>query len=193
MTSLQQLLAFLGTSLGLSLAVFRRYYMPKTSVVTKTTPMTQNAPTQVPLDPDSIVYAWDTPAHCYHNVGVLCDKAGLALKDKNTIRECIYQESEFKNYKADGSPILFQNKDPQTGAVWSTDWGICQINDHYHIGVGKDFPTVAYVLQNPDKMAEYMIEMFKAGKLSLWSSYATGAYKKWDVPTSPMWAFATGV
>lgn len=124
---------------------------------------------------------WDTPTGAFHAVRVVCDRMGLSVEQKNIICACIFQESRFLN-TAKG-----ENKDPVTKVVWSTDWGLAQINDHYHIGVGKDFPTVGYVLQNPEEAVKWMISLYKEGKLSLWSSYKSGAYKQWLLLSSPMW------
>jgi len=136
-----------------------------------------------PADPDGYMLDWSTQKGAWHNVRVLCDKAGLTLEQKNLICACIYQESQFLN------TAQHANEDAH-GDVTSTDYGLCQINDHYHIGPGKDFPSVAYVLANPQDAVEFMIDMYKAGKLNLWSSYSLGAYKRWLSTSSPMWALA---
>jgi hypothetical protein len=145
-------------------------------IITK--PMTTN--------PDSIVYAWDTPAHIYHNVRVLCDLAELTLEEKNIICACIYQESRFNNN------AKCYNKN-SAGVTLSIDWGICQINDYYHIApTGSPFASVAYVLANPKEVVEYMITMYKNGALKQWVSYSSDAYLQWLVSTSPMWKLSQG-
>ncbi len=131
-------------------------------------------------DPDSITYRWDTQYHNWHNVRVLCDKAGLSWQKKNIISACIYQESRFNN-KAKN-----RNKNAN-GKVWSTDWGIVQVNDYWHIGKTKTFPSVKYVLDNPEMCVAWMIAEYKKGNLKQWSSYSTGAYKKWISKSSQMW------
>lgn len=147
-------------------------------------------PPQVPLPaPEPVktaptAYLWDTPEHAYHSVRVLCDEARLTLEQKNVICACIYQESGFKN------GAINHNTDSH-GHIRSTDWGIIQINDHYHIGPGKDFPSVEYVLQRPEIVVAWMIGLFKAGKLNLWVSYSSGAYKAWLASNSPMWKLST--
>ncbi len=118
--------------------------------------------------------------NAYHNVRVLCDRAGLTIAEKNLICACIYQESGFKN------TALGSNRNAQ-GVVTSTDYGICQVNDYYHIGNGKDFPSVQYVLDNPANVVQWMISMYKHGMLKQWVSYSSGAYKKWLLPKSAMW------
>ncbi len=148
-------------------------------------------PTQpIPANPDAIMYPWDTPQHNYHNVRVLCDTAGLSVQEKNLLCSVVYQESEFHNYYPSGKPVenLNLNKD---GSVSSTDWGLLEINDFFHIGVGKDFPSVEFVLQNPDKVVLWFIGMYQHGNLYQWSSYKTGMNRQWLRPSSPMWLLAT--
>lgn len=140
------------------------------------------------------VLRWDTPENARHSVRVLCDAAGLSLqpvvpvtfsngetrmyRPKDIICACIMQESGFYNYLPNGQPTTHINR-REDGSIGSTDWGICQINDRYHIGPHLDFPSVDYVLKHPEAAVEFMINMYKAGKLDLWSSYKYGAYKKW--------------
>lgn len=146
-----------------------------------------NSSNSTSMDPDSYMYPWDTPEHNYHNVRVLCDLGGLTLEQKNILCECIYQESGFYNYEPDSAPVQFHNKD-KTGVTWSTDWGICQVNDYFNTGTGKPFPSIDYVMQNPDKVVEWMVNIYKTtGGLQPWSSYTSGAYKKWGAENSPMW------
>lgn len=134
--------------------------------------MTPNEP-QV-LSPQSIPkYLWDNFANSRHSVRVICDEEKLTLQEKNLICAVIQQESNFNNR------AKCENK--KSGKVWSTDWGICQINDHYHIGIGKSFPSVEYVLSNPDKVVRFMIKMYRAGRLNLWVAFSSGAYKKFLV------------
>lgn len=149
--------------------------------VPSTVPESEPAP--VSADPDSYMLPWDTPRGAYHNTRVLCDRAGMTLEQKNILCACVFQESRFDNN------AKHENRDA-AGDVTSTDWGIAQINDYFHIGSGKDFPSVAYVLANPQDAIEFMIEMYQAAKLSLWSSYELGAYKVWLSPSSPMWELA---
>lgn len=144
-------------------------------------------PEPMPEDPKTVLRPWGDPKDNYHNTRVLCDRAGLTVTQKNLICACIYQESNFYNILPNGKPVKFENR--KDGKVWSTDWGIVQINDTkgWHIGPGLPFSSVQYVLDNPQKAVQYMIDMYKKGKLNLWSSYKFGHYKQWLVPTSPMW------
>ena len=124
-----------------------------------------------------IPYLWDTPEFARHSIRVIADEENLSLKDKNLLCAVIKAESGFKN------TAINKNRNTK-GETTSTDWGICQINDYWHIGKwadgkNKSFPSVEYVLQNPDKVVRWMIKMLKAGKINLWSAYVNGSYKKY--------------
>lgn len=131
--------------------------------------------------PTQPMYLFDTYQNSRHSVRVICNEEDLALKDKEIICACIEQESHFTNYKSDGIPLDQKNLDPKTGKLLSTDWGICQINDtpKWHIGPGLAFPSVEYVMNNPDKVVRFMVHMMRDGKLKLWVSYSSGAYLKY--------------
>lgn len=128
-------------------------------------------------------YLWDTQDNARHSVRLICDEMlpivrsvsvnGKLYMPKDIICAVIMGESQFYN------DVVNKNKDPKTGQVTSTDWGICQINDYWHIGQGKDFPSVQYVLDNPEMAVRWMINMYKAGKINLWCAYVNGSYKRW--------------
>lgn len=146
-------------------------------------PQDESPAAPAPSGPDSYTYPWDGPVHNWHNVRVLCDEAGLTPEEKNLISACIYQESRFDNNAVNHNRSA-------SGAILSTDYGICQVNDYYHIGAGKDFPSLDYVLGKPAQVVAWMIGMYKNGMLKQWVSYSSGAYKQWIIPTSPMWGLA---
>lgn len=157
--------------------------VPQVEPVVPTPPPAVSTPvkpreTPVAGPPIDTLGPWDTPENCRQNVRVLCDLSGLSLANKNIITACVQVESGWQNYLPDGRPVTHRNLN-KDGSLASTDFGICQINDFYHIGPGKDFPSVQYVLDNPQKAVQFMIDMFKAGKLDLWVSYSSGAYKKY--------------
>ena len=131
-------------------------------------------PLTTPVVPTSTTYLWDNAINSRHSVRVICDEEGLSLDDKNIITACIMQESRFDNN------AVCKNKSAD-GSIWSSDWGICQINDYYQVGAGKPFPSVKYILDNPESCVRWMIKMMKAGQLKLWSSYSQGTYKQWLV------------
>lgn len=141
-------------------------------------PMPETTPSVDTLTP------WISPQSNYHNTRVLCDLAGLSVDEKNLICACVFQESRF-NIDA-----INHNKDSH-GNILSTDYSLIQVNDFYHIGAGKDFPSVSYVLANPDKQVEWMIHMYKIGLLKQWVSFSSRAYKQWLLPSSPMWLLKT--
>lgn len=150
------------------------------TIATSTPPVAPvEPPKPLPADP---VLLWDTPAHAYHSTRVICDNVGLTYEQKNILCQCVMQESGFLT-----NPRPNQNKDPKTGKVWSTDWGIVQVNDHYNIGPNKAFPSVQYVLDNPDKCIEWMAKIYKeTGALKPWVSYTSGVYKRWKISTDPL-------
>jgi len=148
------------------------------------------APTPVsepPVAPPAML--WATPKQAYHSTRGMCDEMGLTFAQKNILCACIYQESNFLNYHSNGKPVINQNKD-KDGKVWSTDWGIVQVNDTkgWHIGKGLRFPSVQYVMDNPEVAVRWMVSVMKGtGKLQPWSSFTSGVYKKHLIPTSQMW------
>lgn len=149
---------------------FARLFFPRPEEV-KENPVINPVPEPKP-QPVPVPYLWDTPANARHSTRVICDESGLTLSEKNLICAVIMAESGFNNH----AKCINKRKD---GTVSSTDWGICQINDHWHIGQGKSFPSVEYVLQNPDKVVRWMIKMYKGGSLKLWTAFVNGSYKKY--------------
>jgi hypothetical protein len=147
---------------------------------------TPSAPIVAPAsNPDALQSPWSDPVIAHHNVRALCDIMGLTGTElingthwlkKDIVTACVYQESQFKigavhqNYKfnPDGTRVLE-----------STDYGIVQINDYWHIGPGKDFSSVQYVLDNPEADVRYMIQYYLDHEnLKAWCSYSTGAFKQ---------------
>lgn len=127
-------------------------------------------------------YIWDTQEDTRHSIRVICDESGLDLAGKNDITACIYQESEFFNILPNGKPIMHQNYSPKNGLLTSTDWGLCEFNDTrgWYIGPAPlPFPSVQYLLDNPEKAVRVMIQMYKDGQIDKWVSHSSGAYKQW--------------
>lgn len=130
-----------------------------------------------PMNPDTLL-PWNTTESLthenWHNVRVICDLVGLTYSQKEILTACVWQESDFMT-----SPRPNQNK-LKNGTVWSADYGIVQVNDYYNIGPGKPFPTIQYVLDNPEACIRWMAGILKStGRLQPWASYTTGAYKKY--------------
>lgn len=123
---------------------------------------------------------WDTVEKARHNVRAICDKKGMTLKDKNDLCATVGAESGWQSYYLSGpqkgKPVIRQNRS-LTGKVWSVDYGIAQINDWYHIGKGKDFPSSQYVLDHPTECIEWMCDMWKAGNKDWWIAHKNGSYK----------------
>jgi len=105
----------------------------------------------------------------WKSVRIICDEEGLSVKDKNDLCATVGAESGWK------TNAKLENK--SNGKVWSSDWGIAQINDHYHIGVGKSFPSVDYVLNNPEAVIRWMCKQWKAGNKNWWVTYKNGSYR----------------
>lgn len=137
---------------------------------------------EAPTPPQS-KYKWDTPANARHSSRVIMDEMGLTglvdkptkLKAKDLLCACIQQESGF-NPRAIGAK----------NSNGTTDYGLCQYNDGknaqgqaYWIGKGADFKDIDEVLGDPEKNVRVMVREYKKGNLKYWSSYSTGAYRKW--------------
>lgn len=162
-------------------------------------------------EPPAGLPGFATQAAAFKSTRMICDEMGIpTAKDravylkgkligyfslKDIICACIFQESEFQSYYLSGpkkgQPVKFENV--KNGKVWSTDWGIVQINDTegWHIGPGLPFKNVQEVLTSPEKCIRYMVRMAKIGKLSLWSSYKGNHYQQHLVPGSRMWKLRT--
>lgn len=122
---------------------------------------------------------WDTVQNARHSVRVICDQEGLTWADKNDLCATVGAESGWMSYYLSGpkkgQPVIRQNI--ENGKVWSTDFGISQINDHFHIGPGKSFPSSQYVLDNPEACIRWMCKQWKLGNRNWWIAYKHGAYK----------------
>lgn len=170
------ILVFIASAITIFLAFFFGLKKPKEDPVDEieyipTPPPPLPEPPAPPMPEPTPKYLWDTTANARHSVRVICDEEGLSVPEKNLITAVIAGESGFKN--------LAKLENKKEGKVWSTDWGICQINDYFHIGPGKTFPSVKYVLENPDKVVRWMIKQYRAGNLGWWVAYKNGSYKKY--------------
>lgn len=128
------------------------------------------SPTPPIASPDTLE-PWTDPISCRHNVRVICDQEGLTVKQKNDLSATVHCESNYN--PACIHPNLV------SGKVTSTDYGICQINDYYHIGPGKDFPSVQDVLDNPEACVRWMARQWKRGNGKLWVCYSKGLYRSY--------------
>lgn len=123
-----------------------------------------------------------------HNVRVLCDLGGLNTSQKNTLTACVRDESNFdtgavhKNYVITKVTEMVDGKPVETlvRTLSTTDYGIVQINDFWHIGPGKDFSSSDYVLTHPLECIQFMVDYYKQyGHLNAWCSFTSGAYKEY--------------
>lgn len=155
-------------------------------------------PNPVPMPPPiktPEVLKWTTQKECWRSVRLLADEMGLTFPQKNILCATIYQESEFVNYRANGKMLMHPNIN-EHGIVTSIDFGITQCNDKAHIGPGKEFPSVVYVMNNPEKMVRWMIGIYKqTGGLTPWYGYYDPykkiyPHKQWIPLTSRMWKLA---
>lgn len=164
---------------------------PQEALNNQSAPIAAPAAPSEPVAPNPDVLApdWGSQERAYHNTRVLCDLSGLTVDEKNIICACLYQESTFLNYYSNGQAVKHENLNP-AGVLLSTDWGIAQINDYWHVKKYADFPSAEYILANPDKAVQFMIDAYKNGGLGQWVSYSSGAYKYWLLVSSPMWKLA---
>lgn len=116
-------------------------------------------------------FLWATPAEAKVSVRAICKEEGLSAEQTNTLVATVAAESGFKN-----TAVNYNKRD---GKTVSTDWGICQINDYWHCGPGKSFPSVQYVKDNPEQVVRWMCRQWKAGNRHLWIAYKNGLYKQY--------------
>ena len=129
---------------------------PQTPSATQTTDTIQVTP---PVNPDALA-PWDTFDNCRHNVRALCDLMGLTEQQKNDLSSTVHCESNYNPQCVHPNIV--------NGKTVSTDYGICQVNDFYHIGAGKDFPSSDYVLNNPEMCIRWMCKEWLAGNANMW-------------------------
>lgn len=128
------------------------------------------SPHESPFPEEVSKYLWNTRENARHSVRVICDEEGLSIGQKNDLCATVSCESGF-------NPICIHPNLSSDGKLLSTDFGICQINDYWHIGPGKEFKSPEFVLQNPEACIRWMCRMWKAGKGNLWVCYLKGLYK----------------
>lgn len=147
---------------------------PEAPVVPTAPPITETAP------PTPSELLWDTVANAKHSVRVICDEEGLSWKDKNDLCATVGAESGWQSYYLSGPkkglPVIRKNYDKK-GVWWSTDWGIAQINDYFHIKEGSILPSHEYVLDNPETSIRWMCRRWLEGKSHWWVAFNDGSYK----------------
>lgn len=138
-------------------------------------PITPVSPSVQPISTPK--YLWDNPMDVRHSIRVICDEEGLTVDQKNALCATLECESDFKTNLIHPNYVI--NKVTGAKTLSTTDYGLCQINDYWHIGSGKDFPSVDYVMNNPEACVRWMCSMCKAGELDLWVCHSAGLYKKY--------------
>ena len=124
-------------------------------------------PTPTVENPD-ILLPWEGEENCRHNVRVICDLEGLLFAEKNALSQTVHCESNY-------NPACV-HENIVNGKVSSTDFGIAQINDFWHIGTGKDFPSSQYVLENPEACIRWMCKQWLAGNSNAWVCHLKSLY-----------------
>lgn len=122
-------------------------------------------------------YDWSTRASTRHSVRVIMDENGLTWVQKTLLCAVIHGESDFDIY----AKHINMGKN---GEVLSTDFGICQINDFYHIGPGKEFASEQEIYNDPRKSVQFMIDMWRHGKLGWWCAFSNKSYIQYLVVES---------
>lgn len=141
-----------------------------------TAPTTPALPPNLPQDTNNVASAtipnpdallpWTNQENCRHNVRAICDLQGLSEKMKNDLSSTVHCESNYN--PACVHPNIVK------GQVSSTDYGIAQINDYWHIGEGKYFPSSQFVLDNPQACIEWMCKEFLADNANAWVCHLKG-------------------
>jgi len=130
------------------------------------------APKTVPVTvPESELLPWVYGKRLAHNnwknVRIICDQEGLTHQEKEELCATVWGESAFNtNARLDNRDV--------SGAVWSTDWGICQWNDYWH---GKEISSYDAV-HDPEKAVRLMCKYWKRGLASKkqWVAFSSGRY-----------------
>ncbi len=129
----------------------------------------QSTMPQTQFDPTVIYPNWDDIATARHNVRVICDQEGLSVSQKDQLSATLHCES--------GYNVNCIHPNTLNGEITSTDYGICQVNDYYHIGVGKDFPSSEYVISHPEAVVRWMAKKWLAGEARQWVCFSKVMYQ----------------
>jgi hypothetical protein len=163
---------------------------PVEPVEVETTPEPPAPPIEPlkPPEPPETRFLWDTVANAKHSVRLICDEEGLTWEEKNDLCATMGAESGWQSYylkdvysnkgtllHKKGDPVIRENY--KDGKVWSTDWGICQINDYFHIKAGTILSSPQQVLDNPEICIRWACKRWREGKSYWWIAYKSGAYR----------------
>lgn len=142
---------------------------PTTPSISQDSAITASQPSNATQESLTPKYDWSTPDAAKHSLRLICDEEGLSVFQKDTMSQVVHCESGYK------TNIVHPNKRP-SGAVTSTDYGICQWNDFFH---GKEI-TPDEALHDPEKAVRLMCQYVKAGRISQWVCYSAGLYKNYE-------------
>lgn len=113
-------------------------------------------PAEAPTPPK---YLWDNHDNARHSVRVICDEEGMSVAQKNEICAVIECESGFKTN-------AFHKNNNGTA-----DFGICQYNSYYFIGLGKPIASIDEAINNPEKCVRVICLMWKKKRMKDWVCY----------------------
>lgn len=136
--------------------------------VSSVTDGTPTPPIPTPPPAPAPKYDWSTPEAARHSLRVICDEERLTPAQKDLMSRTVHCESGY--HPATVHPNLYNGK------VVSTDFGICQWNDHYH---GSEISPEDAV-HNPEKAVRLMCAYVKAGRISQWVCFSAGLYKSYS-------------
>ena len=100
----------------------------------------------------------------------IAKELGLTESQENNMIATLWCESGMNQYATN------KNTDG------TTDYGICQLNSYWYIGVDKVVKTPQEALSNPELCIRVMAGQFKQGRPQDWVCYATGRYRKFLKP-----------
>jgi len=120
-----------------------------------------------PAPPIATLAGWETPAKAIHSARVIMDEYNLNWEEKALLCAVIMCESGFR------TDLVHQNDNG------TADFGIVQVNSAWWIGVGKKFPSIDYVVNNPEACVRWMIECYKKGLLKWWVCYSKNLHQKY--------------
>lgn len=159
--------------------IFREILLAVFPRANHTEPIAEN-PMNLPIpqpNPDILFPDWSVVDNAHHNVRAICDLEALSYDEKEVLTACVMVESGFMigathiNYAFTSEGVKY---------IASTDYGIVQVNDYWHIGPGKDFPSATFVMANSEACVRWMCQYYRThGNLNAWVSYTSGEYRQY--------------
>lgn len=119
---------------------------------------------KVELPPEVVEKIIEPPVESINDlIYRICKEEGLSKDLTNQLWNTIKGESNF-------NPRAINHNKDKYGKILSTDYGLCQWNDYYHIGKNKTIPTVE-LAYDPEYSVRKMAQFFRAGKQRLWMAW----------------------